>query len=98
MTTSYLPLRRSDFFRATMTEGCGNDGYIEIAPDGSQYHVVATVDRQIVQDLKFWISSDDGRGFYVIVHGSIGPIHSLPAKAARQFYNQRRDLCTTENV
>jgi len=63
MTTSLLLIRLSDLFRATMAEGCGNDGYIGIAPDGSQYHVVAPVDRQIAQGLKFWISPDDGTPF-----------------------------------
>lgn len=63
MVTSVLQIRLSDLFRATMAEGCGNEGYIGIAPDGSQYHVVVPVDRQIARGLKAWIQPDDGTPF-----------------------------------
>jgi len=46
-----------------MAHGCGNEGYIGIAPDGSQYHVVVPVDRQIARGLKFWFPPDDGTPF-----------------------------------
>jgi len=63
MTTPVLQIKLSDLFRATMAEGCGNEGYIGIAADGSQYHVVVPVDRQIARGLKAWIRTDDGTPF-----------------------------------
>ena len=58
-----LDIKLSDLFRATMVADCGNEGFIGIAQDGSQYHVVAPVDRQIARGLKFWIQPDDGTPF-----------------------------------
>lgn len=58
-----LEIRLSDLFRATLASDCGNEGYIGIAPDGSRYHVVVPVDRQISRGLKFWIRPDDGTPF-----------------------------------
>jgi hypothetical protein len=53
----------SDLFRATMADDCGNEGFIGISPNGSQYHVVVPVGRQIARGLKFWIQPDDGTPF-----------------------------------
>lgn len=58
-----LQIKLSDLFRATMADDCGNEGFIGISPDGSQYHVVVPVDRQIARGLKFWIPPDDGTPF-----------------------------------
>lgn len=60
---SVLHIKLSDLFRATMADDCGNEGFIGIAPNGSQYHVVVPVDRQIARGLKFWIKPDDGTPF-----------------------------------
>ena len=58
-----LDIKLSDLFRATMADDCGNEGFIGIAPDGSQYHVVVPVDRQIARGLMFWVPPDDGTPF-----------------------------------
>ncbi len=58
-----LKIRLSDLFRATLSDDCGNEGFIGIAPDGSNYHVVVPVDRQIARGLKFWIHPEDGTPF-----------------------------------
>ena len=58
-----LVIRLSDLFRATLSESCGNEGFIGIAPDGSEYHVVAPVDRQIARSLKAWERPDNGTPF-----------------------------------
>jgi len=42
----------NDMVRATLDEDCGNEGYIGISPDGSRYHVVVPVDRQIARGIK----------------------------------------------
>lgn len=59
----FLDIRISDLFRATLAYESGNTGYVGIAPDGSAYHVVVPVDRQIARGLKVWIQSDDGTPF-----------------------------------
>ena len=48
---SKLNIRLSDIWRATLENDCGNEGYIGISPDGTQYHVVVPVDRQRPQIL-----------------------------------------------
>ncbi len=58
-----LEIKLSDVFRATMPEESGNEGFIGISPDGSQYHVVVPVDRQIARSLKFWLPPKDGTPF-----------------------------------
>ncbi len=58
-----LEIRHSDLFRATLADDCGNEGYIGIAPDGTRYHVVVPVDRQIARGLKAWAQPDDGTPF-----------------------------------
>lgn len=58
-----LDIKLSDLFRATLADSCGNEGFIGIAPDGSRYHVVVPVDRQIARGLKFWVKPDDGTPF-----------------------------------
>jgi hypothetical protein len=58
-----LEIKLSDVARATMPEESGNEGFVGIAPDGSEYHVVAPVDRQIARGLRFWIPPDDGTPF-----------------------------------
>lgn len=58
-----LDIKISDLFRATLADDSGNVGYVGIAPDGSAYHVVVPVDRQIARGLKAWIQSDDGTPF-----------------------------------
>jgi hypothetical protein len=61
MTT--LGIRLSDLFRATLADGCGSEGFIGISPEGSQYHVVVPVDRQMARGLKFWAQPADGTPF-----------------------------------
>lgn len=58
-----LAIKLSDLFRATMPDDCGNEGFIGIAADGAQYHVVVPVDRQIARGLKFWVHPEDGTPF-----------------------------------
>lgn len=41
-----------DLLRATLDDGCGNEGYIGISPDGGHYHVVVPVDRQMARGIK----------------------------------------------
>ena len=47
-----LQIDFNDMVRATLDEDCGNEGYIGISPDGSRYHVVVPVDRQIARGIK----------------------------------------------
>ena len=58
-----LEIKISDLFRATLSDDCGNEGFIGIAPDGSSYHVVVPVDRQIARGLMAWAQPDDGTPF-----------------------------------
>jgi len=60
-----LDTKLSDLFRATMPDVSGNEGFIGIAPDGSQYYVVVAVDHQIALGLKSWVSPNDGTPFGV---------------------------------
>jgi hypothetical protein len=53
----------NDILRATLDEDCGNEGYIGIAPDGSRYHVVVPVDRQIARGIKAGNRPQDGTPF-----------------------------------
>ncbi len=58
-----LNIKLADLFRATLSDDCGNDGYIGISPDGSEYHVVVPVDRQLARGLVAHIAPDDGTPF-----------------------------------
>jgi hypothetical protein len=58
-----LTIKLSDLWRATLENDCGNEGYIGISPDGSEYHVVVPVDRQIARGLKFYDPPADGTPF-----------------------------------
>ncbi len=58
-----LTILLSDIYRATLAEDCGNEGYIGIAPDGSSYHVVVPVDRQLARGLSPMSPPSDGTPF-----------------------------------
>ena len=58
-----LKIDFNDMVRATLDENCGNEGYIGIAPDGSRYHVVVPVDRQIARGIKAGNSPSDETPF-----------------------------------
>jgi hypothetical protein len=58
-----LSVRRSDILRATLPAGSGNTGYLGLAPDGSEYHVVVPVDEQIARGIKAGNRPDDGTPF-----------------------------------
>jgi hypothetical protein len=58
-----LPIDFNDIIRATLDEDCGNEGFIGIAPDGSRYHVVVPVDRQIARGIKAGNRPLDGTPF-----------------------------------
>jgi hypothetical protein len=47
-----LKIDINDIVRATLNEDSGNEGYIGLSPDGSRYHVVVPVDRQIARGIK----------------------------------------------
>jgi hypothetical protein len=53
----------NDILRATLDDACGNEGYIGIAPNGDQYHVVVPVDRQIARGVKAGNRPLDGTPF-----------------------------------
>ena len=53
----------NDILRATQDDGCGNEGYIGVSPDGSRYHVVVPVDRQIARGVKAGNRPIDGTPF-----------------------------------
>ncbi len=78
MEKPILDMKLTDLFRAAMANHCGNEGFIGIAPDGSRYHVVVPVDRQIARGLKFWIAPDDGHLLGDIPGGTISP--ALPMR------------------
>jgi hypothetical protein len=63
LITMPLPIDFNDIIRATLDEDCGNEGYIGIAPDGSRYHVVVPVDRQIARGIKAGNCPQDGTPF-----------------------------------
>jgi len=52
-----------DLWRATLDEGCGNVGFIGLAPDGSNYHVVVPVDLQIARGVRACNRPADGTPF-----------------------------------
>lgn len=58
-----LEIRFTDLVRATLPDDCGNEGYVGVSPDGSKYHVVVPVDRQIARGLKFYDPPKDGTPF-----------------------------------
>ncbi len=58
-----LVIRKSDVFRATLADNCGNLGYLGIAPDGSEYHVVVPVDLKLARGVKALNQPDDGTPF-----------------------------------
>lgn len=53
----------SDILRATLDTASGNEGYIGIAPDGGNYHVVVPVDPQIARSVKAGRASLDATPF-----------------------------------
>ena len=58
-----ITIKRSDIFRATLADNCGNLGYLGIAPDASTYHVVVPVDLQLARGVKALNQPDDGTPF-----------------------------------
>ena len=58
-----LAVKKSDVFRATLADDCGNLGYLGIAPDASAYHVVVPVDLQLARGVKAMNQPDDGTPF-----------------------------------
>ena len=58
-----LTILLSDIYRATLAEDCGNEGYVGIAPDGSSYHIVVPVDRQLARGLSPMSPPPDGTPF-----------------------------------
>lgn len=58
-----LQLKKSDVFRATLADDCGNIGFLGIAPDASEYHVVVPVDLQLARGVKAMNQPDDGTPF-----------------------------------
>ncbi|MCK5681056.1 hypothetical protein KAI46_09650 [bacterium] len=58
-----LTVRKRDIFRATLADNCGNLGYLGIAPDASEYHVVVPVDLQLARGVKACNQPDDGTPF-----------------------------------
>lgn len=58
-----LAVKKSDIFRATLADDCGNLGYLGIAPDASAYHVVVPVDLQLARGVKAMNQPDDGTPF-----------------------------------
>ena len=63
MEKRVLNIRLSNIFRATLAEDCGNEGYIGIASDGSAYHVVVSVDRQLARGLSPMAKPSNGTPF-----------------------------------
>ncbi len=58
-----LQVKKSDVFRATLADDCGNIGFLGIAPDASEYHVVVPVDLQLARGVKAMNQPDDGTPF-----------------------------------
>ena len=58
-----LKVKLDDVFRATLSEDCGNLGYLGLAPDGGEYHVVVPVDLQLARGVKAGNRPDDGTPF-----------------------------------
>ncbi|NPA24455.1 MAG: hypothetical protein GXO34_01345 [Deltaproteobacteria bacterium] len=61
--SSCLLVEKSDIFRATLADDCGNLGYLGFAPDGSEYHVVVPVDLKLARGVKALNQPDDGTPF-----------------------------------
>jgi hypothetical protein len=59
----HLTIHFNDILRATLDDGCGNEGYIGLSPDGLRYHVVVPVDRQIARGVKAGNRPIDGTPF-----------------------------------
>jgi hypothetical protein len=58
-----LNVKQADLFRTTLADNCGNIGYIGLAPDGVEYHVVVPVDLQLARGVKAGNRPDDGTPF-----------------------------------
>jgi hypothetical protein len=52
-----------DILRATLPAGSGNEGWIGVAPDGEDYHVVVPVDAQIARGVMACNKPTDGTPF-----------------------------------
>ena len=58
-----LKIRLTDVFRATLANDCGNVGFVGLAGDGSDYHVVVPVDYQLAKGVKACNRPTDGTPF-----------------------------------
>ncbi len=58
-----LPVAMSDLKRATLADNCGNTGFLGFSPDGSRYHLVVPVDKQIAAGVKAKNRPTDGTPF-----------------------------------
>ena len=58
-----LKVKKSDIFRATLADDCGNLGFIGVAPDASAYHVVVPADLQLARGVKAMNQPADGTPF-----------------------------------
>lgn len=58
-----LEIKLSDLWRTALADNCDNEGFIGVAPDGSQYHVVTPVDRKRARGLDFFSGPTDGTPF-----------------------------------
>ena len=61
--TMGLKIKKSDVFRATLADNCGNVGFIGLSGDGAAYHVVVPVDYQIARGVKARNRPTDGTPF-----------------------------------
>lgn len=89
----------NDLIRATLDEDCGNEGYIGISPDGSRYHVVVPVDRQIARGIKAGNHPKDGTPFggFKDWHYFCCPGHSLPGRYNVAEINRARQIQARAN-
>lgn len=82
-----LRVKKSDIFRATLADDCGNLGYLGIAPDASGYHVVVPVDLKLARGVKALNQPADGtpfggyRGWH---YYECRPYHSAEGNEGRQ--------------
>ena len=58
-----LTIKKADVFRATLADFYGNIGYVGLAPDGAEYHVVVPVDLQLARSVKAGLRPEDGTPF-----------------------------------
>lgn len=58
-----LQIDFNDLIRTTLDESSGNVGYIGLSPDGSRYHVVVPVDKQIARGIKAGNQVSEGAPF-----------------------------------